>query len=304
MAISEIIELFDSGAATKTRNDDGSISKQVTLRWLIPDQSSYKSAQERLELQAPAVWDEHFRQSLDVQPLGNKWWIGSAVYVAPALMDGDGTEDGQIENLFPASVSFDTTGGTEHITQAFYDGDGDWGGEATFAGEGVFPPSYEGAINVSGGQVNGIDVVSPVFNFTETWTMPTQFLTADYIASLYDLTGKTNETEFRIFKRGECLFMGARSELQRGDFRAAVTFSFSARPTEIGKKVGRITIPNKEGWQYVWVQYEDSVDNANLIKKPKYAYLNDIYGKGDFGRLGIGSDFPRLYRPAPTGPAL
>lgn len=308
MSIPEVIELFDSGTGSLTRSEDGTIARELTLRWLLKDLESYAAAEARLRTQAPDVWAGHYRERMDLQPLGNKWWLGTASYASPSV-GGDDEDPGQSDNLLPASVAFDTTGGQEHITQArpFLDftlPDGGVYGERRFAKTGVTAPSYKGAINVSGDQVNGVDAVVPVFNFTETWTVPVQYLTDTYVSTLYLLTGTVNKDQFRIFKPGECLFMGARCEFARGDFKAPITFSFAARPNEAKKTIGDIDVTNKKGWQYLWIEYESSVDNANLIKRPKFVYIDDIYGEENFVQLGIGSKFPGLYKPRPTGPAI
>ena len=306
MAIPEIIELFDSGSGSLTRGQDGTFSREVTIKWLLKGFSNYTDAEARVRATAPDVYAGHYRQRLDCQPLGNQWWIASATYASPSV-DGDGDSQEEAEpNLYPATVAFDTSGGTEHITQAYVPADGSdlfgFAGEYRYAKEGLTAPDYKGAINVSGDSVNGIDVVVPVFNFTETWTVPTTFLTNTYVSTLYQLTGRVNDSTFRVFEPGECLFMGARCEATRGELKAPITFSFAARPNQVNLKVGEITLAFKNGWQYSWIEYESSVDNNNLIKRPKYAYVNDIYGKADFSRLSIGTTFPNLYTPSPTGP--
>jgi hypothetical protein len=308
MPINDIIELFDSGAGSLSRSDDGTFSREVTLKWLLKDLSGYLDAETKLRNHAPDYYRGHFRQRLDCQPLGNGWWLGSASYASPAVNSQGDEDNQQSPNLFPSTVAFDTSGGTEHITQAYlaFDGSAAFGfhGEYRYAKQGQTAPDYKGAINVSGDSVNGLDVVVPVFNFTETWTVPTVFLTNTYVSTLYQLTGKTNEAQFRVFQAGECLFLGARCEATRGDFKTSITFSFSARPNATNKKIGDITVSTKKGWQYLWIEYESSVDNANLIKRPKYVYVDDIYGSGDFSLLRIGTNYPSLYAPAATGPSV
>lgn len=306
MPIDDIIELFDSGAGSLSRSDDGTFSREVTLKWLLKDLPGYLDAETKLRNHAPDYYRGHFRQRLDCQPLGNGWWLGSASYASPAI-NSQGDEDNPGEpQLFPATVAFDTSGGTEHITQAYlaFDGSAAFGfhGEYRYAKQGQTAPDYKGAINVSGDSVNGVDVTVPSFNFTETWTIPTAFLTDTYVSALYQLTGKTNDAQFRVFLPGECLFLGARCEATRGDFKTSITFSFSARPNVTNQKIGDITVSSKKGWQYLWIEYESSVDNANLIKRPKYVYVDDIYGEEDFSRLKIGTVFPALYTPSLTGP--
>ena len=308
MPINDIIELFDSGAGSLSRSDDGTFSREVTLKWLLKDLAGYLDAETKLRANAPDYYRGHFRQRLDCQPLGNGWWLGSASYASPAVNSQGDEDNQQSPNLFPATVAFDTSGGTEHITQAYlpFDGSAAFGfnGEYRYAKQGQTAPDYKGAINVSGDSVNGLDVVVPAFNFTETWTVPTVFLTNTYVSTLYQLTGKTNAAQFRVFQAGECLFLGARCEATRGDFKTSITFSFSARPNATNQKIGDITVSTKKGWQYLWIEYESSVDNANLIKRPKYVYVDDIYGSGDFSLLRIGTNFPSLYAPAATGPSV
>lgn len=297
-----VIELFDSGSGSLSTEASGTFSRDVNLKWLLKDIVSYQAAEDKGKELAPDVFSGHYRSRLDVAPLGSDWWMVTATYSRQAITPDEDPQQNQDEDLFPASVSFDTTGGQEHITQAYTDSIVNVGqGERSF-GDGA--PSYYGAINVSGQQVNGLDVVAPVFNFTETWTIPTVWMTDEYVSTLYSLTGKVNDATFRVFEAGECLFLGARAEIARGDFRSTVTFSFSARPNEASKAVGGIEVTNKKGWEYLWIQYEDEVDNANLIKRPKYVYVDAIYPEGDFSLLGIGTNFPSLYTPAATGPAI
>lgn len=296
-----VIELFESGRGSLSMDNRGVYSRDVDLKWLLKDIVSYQAAEDKGKELAPDVFSGHYRSRLDVNPLGSNWWMVTATYSRQAITPDENPSQEQDQDLFPASVSFDTSGGQEHITQA-YTPTGASAGERRFPAQGS--PDYKGAINVSGDQVNGLDVVSPVFNFTETWTIPTVWMTDQYVATLYNLTGKVNDATFRVFEAGECLFLGARADIARGDFRTTVTFSFSARPNEASKTVGTISVTNKKGWEYLWIQYENAKDNNNLIKRPKYVYLDTIYPEGDFSLLGIGTDFPALYTPAATGPAV
>jgi hypothetical protein len=36
------------------------------------------------------------------------------------------------------------------------------------------------------------------------------------------------------------------------------------------------------------VRYEDSVTGSDLVKRPKYVYVNTVYKEGAFSGLGIG----------------
>jgi hypothetical protein len=64
---------------------------------------------------------------------------------------------------------------------------------------------------------------------------------------------------------------------------------FAASPNLSSIPVGSITVTAKKGWEYLWVQYETGVDEDALIKRPAYAYVEQVYRTGDFSTLGIGT---------------
>jgi hypothetical protein len=46
---------------------------------------------------------------------------------------------------------------------------------------------------------------------------------------------------------------------------------------------------SKKGHEYLWVRYESASESNQLIKKPKFAYVNKVYKDGNFSALGIGT---------------
>ena len=70
-----------------------------------------------------------------------------------------------------------------------------------------------------------------------------------------------------------------------------ISFKFAASPNATGLQVGGIQVPAKEGWQYLWVRYEDEKDEVakKLTRRPVAAYVEQVYPYGDFGLLGIGA---------------
>ena len=50
-------------------------------------------------------------------------------------------------------------------------------------------------------------------------------------------------------------------------------------------------MPQKKGWQYLWVRHEDTEDAAakRIVKRPVAAYVEKLYEDGDFAGLGIGA---------------
>lgn len=307
MAVPEYIELFDSGSGGLTTTPEGALEREVNLRWLVSAKANYPAAEEWAIEKAPMTYKQHRRARIDIRGLGNGWWEVSATYTNSAIPSEEGDAGGGDDGQQPISntVSIDTTGGTEHITQAntinAVGQTGGVGGQLGRPRPGTEWPDMEGALNVEGDQVRGIDVTVPVFAFSETWTMPSSVMINSYIGVLYALTGTINEKPWRTFDTGEVLFMGARTEITRGASFCAVTFQFQARPTQIDFSIGqgedKIVNINKGGWDYMQVTYDTVAKEGSIIKIPKCVYISSVYQGADFTKLLIGNEFPAVYLP-------
>jgi hypothetical protein len=304
MSVPDVIPLFDSQSGSLEIGDDGSVSRNVTLRWLISGMTSYSSAEAKGEEIAPRLIGSHRRKNLNLDSQGNGFYLVSANYHNPAVNAGDGEGDGG-EEPKPATFEFDTTGGTEHITQAYRGEDkttaaGATGQKGYFVVEGAAPdtpvPNLDGAINVQGDQVQGVDVPVPAFTFNETWHFPSTFVLASYIRTLYLMTGRINSKPWRIFDAGEVKFHGARGLITQGQSSVAVNFNFTAIPNRTFT-VGYAEI-TKFGHDHMSVQYETSEDHDHIIKRPKLVYIECTGPSGDFADLLIGNPFPTLGQPA------
>lgn len=231
-------------------------------------------------------------ESYSVSYLGDDAWQVSISY------EKQGAEDDDQRDPLKRSRSFDTSGGSQHITQAA-------GGSVTTSGgttvtqgsERRYPPgtapSMNNAIGVDGSSVNGVDIVAPALTWTETYDVPHQYVTANYIKSLAALTGTVNNGAFRTFAAGEVLFMGCSGSQewddQRGNGPWTLSYKFVASPNVTAQTIGDITGIEKKGHEYLWVRYEDAVSSNELVKKPKYVYVNKVYRDGNFAGLGIGT---------------
>ena len=187
-----------------------------------------------------------------------------------------------IEFSSESQFSFDTGGGTQHITQSRAN-------VQRQAAPGFVAPNFLGAIGVSNDRVDGTDIIVPVFNFTETHYLADALVDGAYKLALFHLTGKVNGNPFKGFAAGEVLFLGA-SGSKRGFDDWEITFRFAASPNAINLSLGAITGINKEGWHYLWIRFVDDEDVAakSLIKRPVAAYVEQVYDYGNFSSLGIG----------------
>ncbi len=207
-------------------------------------------------------------QSLDITRRSDFVFDGSARY-------------GTRERKKPgdAEFSFDTAGGTQHITNSLST-------SGKFAAAGETAPDFKQLIGVTADSVEGVDVQVPAFSFTVTRYMASGDLTTGYVSSLYNRTGCVNNDQVSLnvdgvqltFKAGELLFMGA-SGRKRGQDDWEVTLHFSASQNRDNFTVGDITISSKKGWEYLWIRYDDRVDNGakRLVKVPVAAYVEKVY---------------------------
>ena len=312
------IERIDSGSGQVSTNTDGLMARDVTMRWLVHSIEDYKMAEEKAASLAPLYYQGHVRTSLVVRPVGAGWYEIEATYGnsgIPAYPKDSGfmTEFGV--EIFPAGLSVDTTTKNEHITTAWVDNDGENPVCTGYAAEGETAPDSEGAINVSGGRVGGIDVAVPSFSWTETWLVPAWLLISDqfepnpsesmlggrvagerpYVVTLHDMGGSVNEEYFRLFKPGEVLFLGAKFDTSRSSTLVPVSYSFTATPNRTNFKIGGVTVAKKDGQDYMWVQYGDASAGGSAVKRAKYVYVDQVYPRQDFKKLEIGEEWPRFY---------
>ena len=210
---------------------------------------------------------------------GDTWKV-KAVF---SREEDGGSDDGGSGEEETSSFAFDTGGGTMHRNQSIRT-------RARFPKD---APDFGGAIEVDNeGNVNGIDVTMPVFNFTETHTLSGLVVSTSFKRNIAALTGTVNASGFRGFASGEVLFLGA-SGSKRSKKPSApweITYRFAVSPNEALVKVGDIEVRNKFGWDYLWVRYANKVDESkkNVVRKPIAAYVEQVYPAGDFGKLGIG----------------
>jgi len=180
-----------------------------------------------------------------------------------------------------SSFSFDTGGGTQHITQALAT-------VASHAPPGKTAPNFKGAVGVSDGSVDGVDITVPIYNFSETHYLDVATVDAAYKLTLFNLTGTVNSLSFKGFAAGEVLFQGASGSLRQHD-QWEITYKFAASPNATGLTVGDITAINKGGWEYLWVRYREDEDTAakTLARRPVAAYVEQVYPLTDLNQLGI-----------------
>jgi hypothetical protein len=234
-------------------------------------------------------------ESYSVEYEGDTAWKVTINY--EKLGADDPTQTGPLKK----TRSFDTTGGTQHVTQARGGVDGERIYDETGFRFGATAPTMKGAINVDDRGVQGVDIVVPQLTWTETYEVPSNYITSAYIRKVHLLTGSTNAAAFRGFNKGEVLFLGMTGshdwDAVKGDGPWSLSYKFTASPNrgpDLGglpaEAIGAITNYNKYGHEYMWIRYAsaDDQNNALVFRQPLAVYVNQVYPEGDFSKIGIG----------------
>jgi hypothetical protein len=244
--------------------------------------------------QYPGVADAQlWAEQYSVEYLGDDAWQVQITY------EKRGAEP-QTQDPLKRGRSFDTTGGTQHITQAIQIETpitifGSVTIPVTVNQETSFPPSAPsmgGAIGVDDNGVNGVDIVVPQLQWQETYDVPSAYVSSNYIRGVAAMTGTVNNASFRGFAAGEVLFLGCSGsqewDEQKGNGPWSLTYRFAASSNVSSQKIGDIAGISKRGHDYLWVRYESDVSGSSLVKKPKHVYVDKVYRDGNFSALGIG----------------
>jgi len=175
----EVREKFDSRRLTKGQNPS------AELAFIVLGTDDAITARDALEDGSDETFAGLPRQSISIEPIGPELWDGTVRY---GQSSGGGVTPGG-----EAVYSFDTGGGTQHITQS----------RATvhrYPAPGVgAAPDFKGAIGVSADGVEGVDITVPVYQFSETHYRTDAQVTGAYKGAIFTCTGKTNAGAFKGF---------------------------------------------------------------------------------------------------------
>ncbi len=159
------------------------------------------------------------------------------------------------------------------------------------------------AIGFDGRTVHGASIYIPTRTWTESVEIPVAQYTFDYEDAVATVNGApVNKLSFRGYQPGDVLFQGMQAQLNTGnpDFVTA-SFKFSqqwgnrsnsaqglALPT---LSIGGITGIQKDGWDYLDVRYQASIDSTanTLVPTAQYVLIHRVYNRSDFTPLNIGT---------------
>ena len=250
-------------------------SYEADLLWFIVPESNRYFGHEGNGLLVSDKQDDLVLQKVELVER-----INLDTFKVRAVYGEDPEKEREGEDEDDTNFTFDSSGGTMHM-------------DVSLETKGKFPadaPDFKRAINVDNeSNVNGCEIVMPTFQFSETRTVKASKVNASYKRKIAELTGTVNAGAFKGFEPGEVLFLGATGS-KKGKKRKhpwEITFKFAVSPNKENLKVGDITVDSKDGWDYLWVKYEDEVsdERKNLVKKPVAVYVEKVYERKNFSLL-------------------
>ena len=214
---------------------------------------------------------------------GNLYRVSSFLEERKASRFFEGTVEYEYKNIAEEfTISFDTTGGTQRITQSYET-------RGMYAPPDCIAPNHYGAIEVNERGVNGCEVITSSLGFTisQTRTGRLMFESVRFFATM---TGRVNAGPFLGFLPGDVLFEGANGA-QKFSSEDEPTFDLSMKfrvsPTVYDLQVGDIQVGYKRGWDYFWVQYieMEDLDARTIVQRPTAAYVERVYLEADLNQL-------------------
>lgn len=193
-------------------------------------------------------------------------------------------KDGTIGNMsietlqnIKGTLNFSTKGGTTRITQS----------KQTLqrlanVNLGVAAPNFNGLINYNGGIAQGVDIRTPVLHLSLATKIPSSFLTQQFLATFYTITGCVNSTAKWGFQAKCLLFCGVDGSTD-GQGNASISFEFDYMPPYSGE------IPpfngaaiDKNGWDYLWTYFEQRSVSGKTQAVPVGMYVERVYDAVSF----------------------
>lgn len=150
--------------------------------------------------------------------------------------------------------------------------------------------NFLGAINVvSDGKskkVEGFNLAPPPVTFTLAYYPANLTVSPAYQILVESLVGKVNSSAFKGRPAGSVLLSSVQGGA-RNNAGWSIEYGFSYLPNLTSIPVGGITVASKDGMDLLWAFYDDDEGDTELIKVPKYAYVERIFYRADLNALAI-----------------
>lgn len=160
---------------------------------------------------------------------------------------------------------------------------------ASYTAAGEVAKDHKGAIGRQlDGTVDGVDIVIPSMQIDVTYSHEFGVVTLDYCSKIMDLTGMVNNKPFLRRQPGEVLFLGG--DLSDGtETAASAGYAFAVSKNLRNKLIGGITVAEKLGHDYAWIEFKNAPDGNQPVTIPRQIDVCRVYEQVDLAaELGFG----------------
>jgi hypothetical protein len=286
-----------SATAVKKIREEGTAGNdgRAEVEWFVFDADNYDDAKTALLAAADATFDGLGLHSVNIVRVAEGSDLGT-IWECTVYYGRHGGTTPQEGSIY----TFEVRGGTQHVkhsrkTMARY---GRWESGSPGAA-----PNHRGAIGVKGDEIEGVDIVVPVFSWSETHYKSEAFVDAAYLAVVKAVCGSMNHALWRTYPAGEVLFMGVTGRRQQvPGAKWELTYNFAQSDNVANLNIGKegvipadgdLVVSAKAGWDYLWVEFGAGVDTDSVpgtpvpVQRPIYAHVERVYRQADFATLGI-----------------
>lgn len=286
MTDKEVFETIDSGAATMEAAGKDSLTRRYMVTGVEEREDSYAQLYAALSNTATLRGRTMIADRLKPKWIAPGIWEWSVEYRPEELLG----EARQPKAIGEATFDFDGTGGRFTLREAFVQ-----------TAYGPDAPDHGKRINVTPDGVDGVEIVRPQLSFTISQTFSGSTITMPWLRQISLLTGTTNQQPFFGFAPGEVLNLGPSGKqpfhfTSDGTVKAGkreVTFRFAVSPNRADFDVGGITVTEKGGHDYLWVQYEEAEDDdgggsaKGITRKPVGVYVAVVYQRVSWSTMAL-----------------
>lgn len=199
--------------------------------------------------------------------------------------DDVNSEDYEQPEVDDLDYQFSTTGGTSHITHSLQ----------TLGVAATVPRSFDGGIGWNGDGFDGVDVITPHYEFSISVNWPRSKFNQAYRLMLANATGSINSTAWNGFAAGCVLFKGVSaapkglkfktSSGERRDYYWRATYQFEANPSTSVTFKGTTLV--KRGFDYLWKLWERSEAGGVSVTVSTQVNVERVYPEFDFDDLEL-----------------
>ncbi len=282
----EITQAWEGVDLQLERGSGSNDASSATIHYVVSGVDDEEAACSACWEAAPDTYAGIDKKSVGLsERLTETSWKVEVRYGSESSSNDTGEEDDE------ATVNFDCSAGTKHMTQAIsqtcvYAASGEKKDSADAAA--AVPIGWNGK-DGSESEAAGVDVSIGELRETYTKTMSKSKVTGTaWKRKVASLVGKVNSGSFKGWAAGECQFLGCSySAPVAGGKKVKVSFHFAIRPNESGAKVAGHNIGSAKGFEYLWAITDDKVQDGERLRQVRKIYKAVVCETDGFGGLGI-----------------